>query len=399
MSNIAQRLNVVKIGMDVHKETFTLCALGDFVTEMETKVLVPAYTVPAKASYVVKLVDKLKQKYASAGGIEVECGYEAGCLGYSLYKELTKAGIKCTILAPTTMFNSNNNRRVKNDSRDSMTIAQCLMNGTYSPVFVLDEHDEEVKEYIRMADDHRAQLKRFKQQLNAFLLRLNIVYGKTKWTKTHLEWLRKQDLGSELNNITRDEYLRTIVTLTETIARLDRKIIEIAQNDERYKDIVARIVAFRGIKERTALAIVSEVGDFNRFPSANKFAAFLGLTPGEHSSGAKNQKLGINKAGNGHLRRLLVESAQAATKGTLSGVKSYELIRRQTGLDADVIAYADKCNDRLRRRQISLTAKNKPNNVAKTAVARELACFVWGMATKHFGISQNAAASLEHFPY
>ena len=107
----------------------------------------------------------------------------------------------------------------------------------------------------------------------------------------------------------------------------------------------------------------------------------MGLVPGEDSSGGKQNRLGITKAGNSHVRRLLVEAAQSYTRGTV-GHKSADLKRRQSGNSPQVIAYADKANERLRRKFYRMTLKKGANrNVAATAIARELACFMWGMMT------------------
>jgi transposase len=131
----------------------------------------------------------------------------------------------------------------------------------------------------------------------------------------------------------------------------------------------------------TALAVLTEIGDFKRFASAQHFASYIGLTPGEDSSGNDQHRLGITKAGNRHVRSLLVEAAQSYSRGQI-GFKSKALKTRQNGNPPEAIAYADKANERLRRKYYRMVLKNnKKTNVAKTAVARELACFMWGMIT------------------
>ena len=142
-----------------------------------------------------------------------------------------------------------------------------------------------------------------------------------------------------------------------------------------------KLCCFIGVKTHTALSVIVEVGDFKRFASAENFASYLGLVPGEDSSGDGKTRLGITKAGNRHVRLLLTEAAQCYARGQV-GFKSKELKSRQKGNATEVIAYADKANERLRRRYYKMVlGKNKKANVAKTAIARELACFMWGMMT------------------
>ena len=147
-----------------------------------------------------------------------------------------------------------------------------------------------------------------------------------------------------------------------------------------------KVILFNGSPKKngctyTALSVIVEVGDFNRFATAQQFASYLGLVPGENSSGGEHKKLGITKAGNRHVRKLLVETAQHDGRGNMN-YKSKTLKIRQKGNTARVIAYADKANERLKRRYYKMVlGKNKKANVTKTAVARELACFMWGMMT------------------
>lgn len=144
-----------------------------------------------------------------------------------------------------------------------------------------------------------------------------------------------------------------------------------------------KLSCFLGVQTQTALSSIVEVGDFKRFPSAEKFASYLGLVPGEDSSGDSQKRLGITKAGNTHVRRLLVEAAQCYGRGQV-GHKSKALKARQQGNLPEVIAYADKANERLRRKYYKMVlSQGKKANVAKTAIARELACFMWGMMTDH----------------
>ena len=151
---------------------------------------------------------------------------------------------------------------------------------------------------------------------------------------------------------------------------------------------IPRWAAFRTAYNGAKIARVSmvvEIGDFNRFEKAPKFAGFLGLVPSENSSGDDRNRYSITKAGNSHLRRLMVEAAQSYTRGNV-GHKSIALKQRQQGCSAEVIAYADKANERMRRRFYKMTLNKGINrNVAATAIARELACFMWGMATGNIG--------------
>ncbi len=285
------------------------------------------------------------------------------------------------ILAPTSIPVQQGKKKVKTDKRDARKIAKCLAHHDYSAVHVPTAKDEETKEYLRMRADHKLALKKIKQQILAFCLRHNYRYpGGTKyWTQAHLKWLRDLKPGGLYQEIL-EEYLLTYSNLVDKLERLDKRIEELAA-DEEYAKSVHKLICFLGIKTQSALSVITETGDFKRFRNAQQYASYLGLVPGEDSSGEDQNRLKITKAGNRHLRMLLVEAAQSYGRGQI-GYKSKELKKRQEGNSPEVIAYADKANERLRRRYYRMVpSQNKRSNIAKVAIARELACFIWGMMT------------------
>jgi len=368
------KYTTVYVGMDVHKESFTLACYTNEKEEAE-------YVQRTEAHYskVISYLEAMRFHYSD--DVTFICGYEAGCLGFTLYHQLTNHHVRCVILAPTSMPVQQGKKKVKTDKRDARKIAKCLAHHDYSTVHVPTAKDEETKEFLRMRDDHKLALKKIKQQILAFCLRHNCRYpGGTKyWTQVHLKWLRDLKPGGMYQEIL-EEYLLTYSNLVDKLERLDKRIEELA-SDEVYAESVHKLSCFLGIKTQSALSVITETGDFKRFGNAQQYASYLGLVPGEDSSGDDQNRLKITKAGNRHLRMLLVEAAQSYGRGQI-GHKSKELKKRQEGNSPEVIAYADKANERLRRRYYRMVlSQNKRSNVAKVAVARELACFIWGMMT------------------
>ncbi len=375
---------IIKIGMDVHTTNYTLCIFepsftGDSTIHLNTQ-------VKPEVKNIVKIINNLRSEFKD-DELDIECGYEAGCLGYSLYHDLTKKNIKCKILAPTTM-KIEKVKRIKNDFRDAKQIAECLAYGGYKAVYIPSKKDNAVKEYIRMRDDINTNLKSIKQQIISLLTRNGMQYeGKSYWTGKHISWIQSIKFDEVALQEALNEYLIEYVHLKNMVDRYDKRIEEFA-NETAYKENTRKLKAFIGIKTHTAMSLIVETSDFERFSKGNIFAAYLGLTPGEKSSSDKEIKLGITKSGNSHLRRLLVESAQCFTRGQI-GHKSVDLKKRQEECSSEVVAYADKANTRLRRKYYHMIQKGKKYNVAVVAIARELACFIWGMMTDNI-LSINA---------
>ncbi len=260
------------VGMDVHKESFTL---ADYTIDEEKSSYIRR--TPCDYKEVLKYLEFLRTVYGN--DTNFICGYEAVCLGYTLYHQLTDHNVDCVILAPTTMLEQRSRKRIKTDKRDAELIGRCLAQHNYSPVHIPTETDEQVKEFLRMRDDHKEALKKIKQQIQSFCLRHNYRYeGKSSWTSAHLNWfktLKPEALYKEIL----DEYLLTYTTLNDKIERLDKRIEELASKDE-YKDSVKKLRSFIGVQTHTALSVLVEVGDFKRFASAENFPHTLGLYPG-----------------------------------------------------------------------------------------------------------------------
>lgn len=193
-----------------------------------------------------------------------------------------------------------------------------------------------------------------------------------------MKWLKELEMSSMYREIL-DEYISLFESLTEKIERYHHRLEELSQ-EEPYKEKVGQLRCYKGIDTTAAMILQVEVSDFNRFPNAHAFASYCGLTPGENSSGDKANRTSITKQGNSIVRKTLTECAQALVKGTI-GVKSKRVKARQAGQDVKVIDYADKAVKRLQKKYHQMINRNKNRNVAVTAVARELACFVWGMET------------------
>ena len=365
--------SILYVGMDVHTTNYTLCTYS-----IETDKEFSLTQVKPDHLNILRYINRLKEHHGQ--DTRIICGYEAGGLGYSLYRALEACDVECVILAPSTIPKAPNER--KTDYRDAAKIARCLAYNSYQAVYVPDKQDEAVKEYIRMRDNLKEHIKRLKQQIAALCTRWHKVFNGTKklWTIAHYKWLQRLQFEDPIAQEAFDEY---VIQLNEANARLERYDAKIEQwaTLPRYAQKVSKLTCFCGIKTHVALATIAEVSDFNRFPNANRFASYLGLVPGEYSSGTHINRLGITKQGNSHIRRLLTEAAQCYSRA-LPGKTSAALMKRQQGNDPKVIAYANKGNERLKRKFRSI-ASHKPKPLAVTATARELACFIWGMMTDH----------------
>jgi len=371
---------IVYIGMDVHKDTYSLCSFNSHENYMFSEI-----TVKSETAQVLTYIRNIEHRFKD-DDVSVVCGYEAGPTGFSLCRDLQKKNISCVVMAPSSLPKSPDDKKRKTDKIDARNLALHLAHNTYKAVNVLSPEMETIKELTRTRASALKAQKRSKQNLLSFMLRKGMVYpygGRSKyWTQKFYAWLKTLEFTNDIERYSFEEYLAEVNHQMSRVSRLDEKIAQIAETPL-IKDDVKKLCCFVGISTLTAVSIVSEIGDFNRFEKATFFASYLGLCPGVHSSGLSTQNMGITKAGNKNLRRLLIEAAQSMSHSQKCGKKSLRILARQKDMDPLVIAYADKATERIKRKRNSMIFRGVNTNKATTASAREMACFIWGMMTNN----------------
>ena len=214
--------------------------------------------------------------------------------------------------------------------------------------------------------------------MGGFLLRHGRHYAQGKaWTKRHREWLTAQRFELAVHETVFQQYLAEADHQTARVAELEGAIAKAAE-DWSLWPMARALMALRGVDLITAATVLAELGDLTRFDSPRQLMAYLGLVPSEHSSGESTRRGGITKAGNGHARRVLVESAWSYR---FAARRSKTIQARARHAPASVQAIAWKAQRRLCGRYTHLVNHlNKRSVVACTAVARELCGFLWAIA-------------------
>lgn len=317
-----------------------------------------------------KLVKKLSGKY----GRLTFC-YEAGPTGYGLYRQITGLGHACLVAAPSLIPKRPGNR-VKTNRRDALALASQLRADQLTAVWVPDPRHEAMRELTRARWAAVRDLRSKRQQVSAFLLRLGRHYaGKTAWTKTHMNWLAGQKLEHAEQRIAFEELLLAVRQAQERIARLEAAI-RTAIPDWSLAEVVEALIAMRGIDLVSATTFLAEIGDLTRFRSPRELMGYLGLVPSECSTGDTVVRGAITKAGNRRARKVLVESAWAYQHPPRVGVDKQAKVAAAPRCVREI---AWKAQNRLYARYRALIRKGKLKTVAVTAMARELAGFIWAI--------------------
>jgi len=350
------------IGLDVHKLTIAVAI---------------AEEVGAPSSYgsIANEPSAIRTLLTRLGDPEVELrvAYEAGPTGYALHRQLTKMSIDCIVVAPS-LIPKRSGDKVKTDRRDALKLARLLRSGDLTPVWVPDEAHEALRSLVRARADAKSDQLRAKHRLSKFLLRHGCwpPIGVRNWSQRYFTWLRQLAFEYLPDQVVFADYLAEVTAAGDRIKRLEAALHQCAQSSSQVA-LIRALQAFRGIGFLSAVTLVAEAGDLRRFRTAPQFMAYVGVVPSESSSGGKQQRGSITKTGNSLLRHVLGEAAHHARRAPrVSGT----LKQRQAGLPREIVDLAWRAQLRLHARYRHLSSRIGALK-ALTAVARELAGFVW----------------------
>jgi transposase len=354
------------VGLDVHKNTIAVAAL--FPGRQEPW----RFEVPNEAMALRRLARKLRRE----GGDHVLCCYEAGVCGYAVQRQLQTEAVRCVVVAPS-LIPVKPGQRIKTDARDALKLAQLLRADLLTEVAPPTPHEEAVRDLCRAREAVLADLNRSRNRLTKMLLRKGIIYrdGRKAWTLRHRSWLSRVTFEHDAERLIFEDYRLAIDQMEARLQALQDALEAVAQQAP-YRQAVGWLCCLRGVKTLTAMTLLSELHGFRRFTSARQLMGYLGLVTSVHASADSIHRGRITKAGNAHVRRILVETAWNYLRRP---AVSPALRRRRQGQPAWVIAVADKAQLRLHHRFRALTRRGKPYNKAVVAVARELIGFIWAL--------------------
>jgi transposase len=355
------------IGLDVHRDTVAV-AIADATRDGEVRFY---GTIPHTPEAIRRLFDRL-----SGSGVELYFCYEAGGCGYGIYRQLQQLGASCSVIAPSMMPKKRGDR-IKNDRRDAVTLTRLLLAGELTAIWVPDEDHEAMRDLVRARRQAKGDLVAARQMLLGFLLRHGRKFpGRTNWTRMHWRWLGEQASGSPHQQFVFGECIRRMEEAQARCERLDHMLQE-AMEGWSLAPLVKALQALRGVGLVIAATLVTEIGDLARFQTPKHLMGWPGFVPSEASSGSRTRRGAITKTGNGEARAMLVE---AAWSYRLPAREERRYRMRVEHLPEDIRAIGWKAQARLCQRYRRLSATGKPQPKVITAIARELAGFVWDVS-------------------
>lgn len=352
--------SVVYGGLDVHKETIAACLLNRETGEVVEQ------TIQNDRQRLIRAV----RRWQEMG--ELRLCYEASGAGYVIKRWLDAEGVACDVIAPSKTMRAPG-ERVKTDRRDARKLAQLHAVGLLTTVRTPSVEEERARAVVRLRDEVTRDMTRVKNRVLKHLSRLGIRYEEGKnWTQKHRCWLMRLSLEPEEALILRT-HLDTLNHLEVQREEIDREIEAIAET-EPYRDGVQRLMCLRGIGLYSAMVLLTEIGDIYRFGGAPQLMSYFGLIPSEQSSGQRRRQGAITKTGNRRARWILGQAAWNQTRRP----GSERLRRHWKTQPLELVAIGRKAEKRLHHKFWKI-AMRRDRRIAATAVAREMAGFVWAI--------------------
>ncbi len=361
--------NLLFVGIDVDDNSFNVALISKLTGE------VFHFKCKPTSGALIKKLETFTEKEFS-----LKICYESTYLGFSLARDLRKHSLDCEVIA-SSLIPSISGKKVKTDKIDCLYLAKYFMQGLLTIVSMPNKEDEIDRDILRSRSLLVKQIKGLKVHITALCRRMCLNYKSDMkkseyWSTCHRVWLTKK-----INEIDKSDSLKiNLNCLVSTLNQMEDSVRYYEQEIERisekvkYKERKDALIVYRGIKTITAMTIITEIGDINRFTHPKKLVSYLGLDIIEYSSGGKEKKFGITKMGNSRARTALIESNQSSCSPPKV---SRVLSRRREGIDPKCIAIADRCMKRLNRKGTKMLHNNKNGNLVKTACAREMVGFIW----------------------
>ncbi len=325
-------------GLDTGKKSWKVSI---YTGEREHK----TFTQPPKPDM---LVGYLRKHFPGARYL---CVYEAGYFGFWIHDALRQQGVECMVTHPGDVPTKDKERRNRNDTVDARKLGRNLRNGELAPLYVPARKALEDRSLVRTRVQMVKKQTRCKNQIKGLLSFYGYVIPdemvSSHWSRRFIAWLEELDFEGESGRQSLQALLEELKHLRQNIARLTRQTRSLARQ-EPYRIQVELLSSIPGISTLSAMTLVTEIVDINRFRDLDHLASYVGLVPGEDSSGEQERTTGISRRRNAHLRAILVECSWVAVGKDPALLMCFNKLSKRMQKNRAIIRIARKLLNRIR---------------------------------------------------
>jgi transposase len=282
---------------------------------------------------------------------DYQCVYEAGFTGYWIYEKFQKCGINCLVVNSADVPTKGKEKVTKNDPTDARKLARAIRSGDIQGIYIPSKQAQQDRSLVRTRQALVRKQRRVKNQIKSFLYFYGIPVdndiGERYWSRRFINWLEQIQMEYASGDAALKLLLEELHHIREMILRVTRQIRELSRSD-RYREDVKNLITIPGISTLTAMVILTELVDINRFKRLDDLRSYVGLIPGEHSSGDKKVITDITMRHNSMLRWVLIESAWVAVRKDPALAMSFNKLSSRMPKNKAIIRIARKLLNRIR---------------------------------------------------
>lgn len=325
------------VGIDVHQKDYQVAKVHDGVCLGNHRM----------ESNSEGLIGHLQSHYP---GAHFKCVYESCAWGFDLQRKLSAAGMECIVVHAADVSTSDKERKRKTDKVDALKLARSLASGDLKGIHVPDETIQKERTMIRYRKSVVNDINRSKNRLKSLLkyqgIEIPEQYQKNNWSNNFLKWVEQQAENDKLLKDSLLLMLEQIKLLRKLLLKVEKKLRELRV--AKYASKAQLLMSVPGIGPTTAMLVLLEIGDINRFKGFDALNDFIGFCPDTASSGEKDRDTGITSRRHKQLRSALIEAAWQAIRVDPALLESYQtLTKRMKGSHA-IVRIARKLLRRLR---------------------------------------------------
>lgn len=328
----------VYVGIDVARKQWKVAVL--FGQDFHKRLSVP----PEPG----RLVQYLQRTFP---GAHLHTVYEAGYFGFWIHEALVKLGVDSMVVNPADVPTSDKERRTKTDRVDAFKLTRSLSNGELRAIYVPDRRSLEDRTLVRMRSSFVHKQTRCKCQIKALLRFYNIEHSDDLsdryWSAAYIRWLEQLRLTENSGTIALQMLLKELASLRDTITALTKQIRSLAQQDL-YRERTMLLTQIPGISQMAALTFLTEIVSLDRFKNLDRLASFVGLVPGEHSTGETERETGLTPRRNPALRYMLIECAWIAQREDPALLQAFTEYTKRMPKNVAIVHIARKLLSRMR---------------------------------------------------
>ena len=330
MKSIAQNQDVA-MGIDVAAKHLAVTVIVDGEVVKQATI---AHTRAAIESFLARFPE-----------CRIRAAYEAGCFGYWLYDTLTELCVMATVTPPSLLERAPGDK-VKTERRDSLHLAEQLAANRLKAVAIPSKEERATRQLVRTYEQVKQTRVQSMVRIRSFLEFHHVEApeeaGK-KWTRAFLSWLEGLTFagtpGAELLRRSLETMLRVYHDLSDEANVLKKEIGRLAKTKQ-YERAVTVLESTPGVGTLSAMIVLTETRNVQRFATSQEFASNLGLVPSEHSTGDQQHRGHITKTGNRHIRGVLVECAWTWIRYDKAAYTTYRRIARRREPKRAIVAMA-----------------------------------------------------------